>query len=35
VPGRFARLGDLHRDIDDTPYSLDTLLEWADRAGLD
>ncbi len=35
VPGRFARLGDLHRGIDDTAYSLDTLVEWADRDGLD
>ena len=35
VPARFARLGDLHRGIDDTAYSLDTLLEWADRDGLD
>jgi DNA ligase D len=35
VPGRFARLGDLHRGIDDTAYSLDALLEWADRDGLD
>ncbi|MCW3065164.1 MAG: ATP-dependent ligase [Solirubrobacterales bacterium] len=35
VPGRFAELGDLHRGIDDAPYSLDTLLEWADREGLD
>jgi DNA ligase D len=35
VPERFARLGDLHRGIDDTAYSLDTLLEWADRDGLD
>lgn len=31
VPERFARLGDLHAQIDDTAYSLDTLLEWADR----
>ncbi|MEJ7702319.1 MAG: non-homologous end-joining DNA ligase [Geodermatophilaceae bacterium] len=31
VPDRFARLGDLHAGIDDTAYSLDTLLEWADR----
>ena len=31
VPARFARLGDLHAEIDDTAYSLDTLLEWADR----
>ncbi len=35
VPARFARLGDLHRGIDDAAYSLDTLLEWADRDGLD
>ena len=34
VPGRFARLGDLHKGIDDDAYSLDTLLEWADRDGL-
>ncbi|HUK69102.1 MAG TPA: non-homologous end-joining DNA ligase [Streptosporangiaceae bacterium] len=34
VPGRFAKLGDLHKGIDDAPYSLDTLLEWADRHGL-
>jgi DNA ligase D len=31
VPARFARLGDLHRNIDDAPFSLDGLLEWADR----
>ena len=35
VPARFARLGDLHRGIDDSAYSLDTLLGWADRDGLD
>jgi DNA ligase D len=35
VPGRFAKLGDLHSGIDDTAYSLGTLLEWADRDGLD
>jgi DNA primase len=35
VPARFASLGDLHKDIDQTAYSLDTLLEWADRDGLD
>ncbi|GGF27321.1 non-homologous end-joining DNA ligase [Williamsia phyllosphaerae] len=35
VPDRFARLGDLHADIDDTAFRLDTLLEWADRDGLD
>ena len=32
VPARFAALGDLHRGIDEAPYSLDTLLEWADRS---
>jgi DNA ligase D len=31
VPARFAELGDLHAAIDDHAYSLDTLLEWADR----
>ena len=31
IPDRFARLGDLHAQIDDTAYSLETLLEWADR----
>ena len=31
VPERFARLGDLHDGIDDAAYSLETLLEWADR----
>ena len=35
VPARFARLGDLHRGIDDDAYSLDALLDWADRDGLD
>jgi DNA ligase D len=35
VPDRFAKLGDLHEGIDDAVYSLDTLLEWADRDGLD
>jgi DNA ligase D len=35
VPRRFAKLGDLHEGIDDAVYSLDTLLEWADRDGLD
>ncbi len=34
VPDRFARLGDLHAGIDDAPYSIDSLLEWADRDGL-
>jgi DNA ligase D len=35
VPGRFAELGDLHAGIDDVAYSLDTLLDWADRDGLE
>jgi DNA ligase D len=35
VPDRFARLGDLHATIDDRAFSLETLLEWADRDGLD
>jgi DNA ligase D len=31
VPARFARLGDLHRGIDDTAHSLEPLLRWAER----
>jgi DNA primase len=31
VPARFAELGDLHESIDDNVYSLDTLMEWAER----
>jgi DNA ligase D len=31
MPKRFAEIGDLHADIDDHPYRLDELLEWADR----
>jgi DNA ligase D len=31
VPARFAELGDLHRGIDDSHYSLDALLAWAER----
>jgi DNA ligase D len=31
VPERFAKLGDLHRGIDDAAFSLESLLEWADR----
>ncbi|RJQ79118.1 non-homologous end-joining DNA ligase [Amycolatopsis panacis] len=34
VPARFAKLGDLHAGIDDTAYSLEPLLAWADRDGL-
>jgi DNA ligase D-like protein (predicted polymerase) len=35
VPDRFASLGDLHRGIDDTHFTLDTLLEWADREAVE
>ncbi|MEY7973099.1 non-homologous end-joining DNA ligase [Saccharomonospora xinjiangensis] len=35
VPSRFAEVGDLHKGIDDVTYSLETLLGWADRDGLD
>lgn len=35
VPARFAELGDLHARIDERAFRLDTLLEWADRDGLD
>jgi DNA ligase D len=31
VPARFAALGDLHATIDDRAFSLEALLEWADR----
>jgi DNA ligase D len=31
VPARFAELGDLHAGIDEAVFSLDTLLEWAER----
>ncbi|MDX6466444.1 MAG: hypothetical protein QOI27_1484 [Gaiellaceae bacterium] len=31
LPARFAELGDLHAGIDDAVYSLDELLEWAER----
>jgi DNA ligase D len=31
VPDRFARLGDLHAEIDSTHHSLAGLLAWADR----
>jgi DNA ligase D len=35
VPARFAKLGDLHAGIDDAVFSLEPLLEWADRDELD
>jgi DNA ligase D len=31
VPDRFARLGDLHAGIDEAVFSLEPLLEWAER----
>jgi DNA primase len=31
VPERFARLGDLHAAIDERAFSLEPLLEWAER----
>ena len=31
VPARFARMGDLHAGIDEQAFSLEPLLEWADR----
>jgi DNA ligase D-like protein (predicted polymerase) len=31
MPERFARLGDLHAAIDDQAFSLEPLLEWAER----
>jgi DNA ligase D len=33
VPDRFAKLGDLHAGIDAAAFSLEPLLEWADRDG--
>lgn len=31
VPARFAELGDLQANLDDSAYDLDLLLEWAER----
>jgi DNA ligase D len=31
VPERFAKIGDPHATIDDEAFSLETLLEWAER----
>lgn len=31
VPARFAEVGDLHAGIDDAVFSLEPLLEWAER----
>ncbi|MBN6037790.1 non-homologous end-joining DNA ligase [Amycolatopsis sp. 195334CR] len=35
VSRRFAELGDPHEKIDEVAYTVDTLLDWADRDGLD
>lgn len=35
MPARFAEIGDLHAEIDDVAYRIDTLLEWADRDEID
>jgi DNA ligase D len=35
VPARFERLGDLHAGIDEAVFSIEPLLEWADRDGLE
>ncbi len=31
VPPRFAKLGDIHRGIDEAIFSLEPLVDWADR----
>ena len=31
MPERFAALGDLHRGIDEAVFSIEPLLEWAER----
>src|SRR5947209_2426495 len=35
VPDRFASLGDLHAGIDEASFSLEPLLDWADRDELE
>ncbi|GAB3687598.1 non-homologous end-joining DNA ligase [Angustibacter aerolatus] len=35
VPARFAELGELHAAIDDVAHSIEPLLEWADRDGVE
>jgi DNA primase len=35
VPERYARLGDLHAGIDDSVFSIEQLLDWAERHDLD
>ena len=31
VPARFAEIGDLHAGMDDAPFCIEPLLEWAER----
>ena len=31
LPARYAELGDLHAGIEDAVFSIEPLLEWADR----
>jgi len=31
MPARFARLGDVHAGIDDAVWSIEPLLDWAER----
>lgn len=35
MPARFAQLGDLHAGMDDAVWSIEPLLEWADRDEID
>ena len=35
MPARFAELGDLHAGIDDAVFSIEPLLEWAERDEVD
>jgi DNA primase len=35
VPARFVQLGDLHAGIDEAVFSLEPLLEWAERDEVD
>jgi DNA ligase D len=35
VPARFAEVGDLHAGMDEAVFSLEPLLEWADRDGVE
>jgi DNA ligase D len=35
MPARYAAVGDLHAGMDDAPWAIQPLLDWADRDGLD